>query len=117
MAQLFQAYKSWNPEKEVVEEWMKWVDEALNHGSDVPAEGKRLSIELVLGWSVTRISVVASIPLILSLAIGLWLNSSNWTDNITIQTAWLVASYVVAAGACMSSFSVFGTFFIADSGI
>lgn len=59
-----------------------------------------LSIELILGWSTTRIPIIVLTPVLLSLAIGLWLNSSDWTDNTTIQTAWEMASYVATAGGC-----------------
>lgn len=58
------------------------------------------SLELVLGWSSTRISVVVLLPVLLSLAIGIYLNSSNWSDLATIQTAWGTASFVVTAGGC-----------------
>ncbi|KAL9572289.1 hypothetical protein ACKAV7_003490 [Fusarium commune] len=56
-------------------------------------------LELVLDWSVTRISIVVLVPVLLSLAIGIWLNSKAWTDLATIQTAWGTASYIVTAGA------------------
>ncbi|KAF5977936.1 hypothetical protein FCOIX_6268 [Fusarium coicis] len=58
-------------------------------------------LELVLDWSVTRISIVVLIPVLLSLAIGIWLNSKAWTDLATIQTAWGTASYIVTAGALL----------------
>ncbi|KAI1082168.1 hypothetical protein F5B20DRAFT_587827 [Whalleya microplaca] len=103
MAQLFQAYHSWSPERKVVEPWMNWIDTALNHGSKDPKSGEMLSIELILGWSVLRISVAVLTPVLLSLAIGLWLNSSDWTDTETIQTAWGVASYIATAGAFLGA--------------
>ncbi|KAK1723149.1 uncharacterized protein BDZ83DRAFT_627166 [Colletotrichum acutatum] len=49
-------------------------------------------IELVLDWSVTRFAVVILTPVVLSLVIGLWFNSKDWTDRTTIQTAWSIAS-------------------------
>ncbi|KAI3317424.1 hypothetical protein HD806DRAFT_515017 [Xylariaceae sp. AK1471] len=103
MAQLFQAYHSWTPEHKVVEAWMEWIDTALNHKSKDPKAGDMLSIELILGWSVFRISIAILIPVLLSLGIGLWLNSSDWADNGTIQTAWGVASYIATAGAFLGA--------------
>jgi hypothetical protein len=40
------------------------------------------------------------LPVLLSLAVGVWLNSRDWADLATIQTAWGTASYVVTAGGC-----------------
>jgi len=102
MNQFFQAYNSWHPSGDVAEVWMTWLHKVFNDSLNDPAdmEGKRLSIELVLDWSIFRISLVILAPLLLSVVVGLWLNSSNWTDNATIQTAWSVASYIATAGAC-----------------
>lgn len=47
-----------------------------------------------------RITIVVFFPVLLSLAVGLWLNSNDWTDLATIQTAWGTASYIVTAGGC-----------------
>jgi hypothetical protein len=79
---------------------MKWVHTALNQNSYDPAHGDRLSIEVILDWSIPRISAVVLTPVLLSLGIGIWLNSRNWSDLATIQTAWGVASYIATAGAC-----------------
>ena len=109
MAQLFQAYNSWHLEDKVVEKWMEWIHDAVNKGTHRPTpfpmtdkerEDGMLSIEIILGWSIGRISFAILSPMLLSLVIGLWLNSKNWTDNGTIQTAWGVASYIATAGAC-----------------
>jgi hypothetical protein len=78
---------------------MGWIKKELNQDSADPAKGK-ISLEIVLGWSIFRISIVVLTPVLLSLAIGLWLNSRNWADPTTIQTAWGVASYIATAGAC-----------------
>jgi hypothetical protein len=61
------------------------------------------ALELVPDWSVARISIVVLLPVLLSLAIGLWLNASAWTDLATIQTAWGTASYIVTTGGCKFS--------------
>lgn len=72
--------------------------ELNNDSHDVLKE--KYSLEIVLGWSVARIAVVILIPVVLSLVIGLWFNSKDWTDLTTIQTAWSIASYIVTAGGC-----------------
>lgn len=79
---------------------MNWIDSALNSASNDPTSGEMLSIEVVLGWSTARISVIVLAPVLLSLGVGFWLNSRNWGDATTIQTAWSVASYIATAGAC-----------------
>jgi hypothetical protein len=61
---------------------------------------QQLSLEIVLGWSPLRISIMVLGPVLLSLAIGLWFQSKNPTDLATIQTAWGIASYSVTAGSC-----------------
>jgi len=86
------------PEHQAVA-WADWVHCVLNGGSQ-RVENAIYSVEIVLDWSVARISVVVLIPVLLSLAIGIWLNSANWSDLATIQTAWGTASYVVTAGGC-----------------
>jgi hypothetical protein len=74
----------------------------MNNGSLDPQHSPEngLSLEVVLGWSPVRISIVILSPIILSLAIGLWFQSRNPRDLITIQTAWGIATYVVTTGSC-----------------
>jgi hypothetical protein len=79
---------------------MHWITKALNQESNDPLKGEMLLIEVILGWSAPRISVVVLAPVLLSLEIGLWLNFRNWSDATTIQTAWGVASYIDTAGVC-----------------
>jgi hypothetical protein len=79
---------------------MYWITKALNQESNNPLKGEMLSLEVILGWSAPRISVVVLAPVLLSLRIGLWLNSRNWSDATTLQTTWGVASYIATAGAC-----------------
>lgn len=66
----------------------------MNEQSHKVSDGK-YAIELVLGWSMTRISVVVLLPVLLSLANGVYLNAQDWSDLATIQTAWGTASYIV----------------------
>jgi len=94
---LVNAYKQWYTSTSTNYAWADWIHCVLNNSSQSPQEGV-YSLELVLDWSVTRISVVVILPVLLSLGIGIWLNSSDWTDLATIQTAWGTASYIVTAG-------------------
>lgn len=63
--------------------WNEWIFDTISNNG--------LSIELLLGWSVVRISVVVSFPVMLSFAIGMWYMQKTGD----VQTAWTIASYVV----------------------
>ncbi|KAF8241844.1 hypothetical protein K440DRAFT_208150 [Wilcoxina mikolae CBS 423.85] len=65
--------------------WIEWIWDTITT--------RNLSIELILGWSVARISVVVSFPVILSFVIGMWYMKATGD----VQTAWTIASYVVTA--------------------
>ncbi|KAH9221683.1 hypothetical protein DL95DRAFT_287645 [Leptodontidium sp. 2 PMI_412] len=99
LLEFYHAYNSWGCPEEVQVEWSAWLSQ-LNNNNTNPLEGDMLSLEIILGWSIPRISIVVLTPVLLSLGIGLWLNSKNWGDPTTIQTAWSVASYIATAGAC-----------------
>lgn len=99
---LLDTYKKWHVPSHISLAWANWIHFNLNAGSYDLLKGS-YSVELILDWSAARISVVVLLPVLLSLAIGLWLNSSAWTDLATIQTAWGTASYVVTAGGCRLS--------------
>jgi hypothetical protein len=77
-------------------DWTTWIEESLNEEDDEHG----FSIEIVLGWSPIRISIVVLTAVILSLAIGIWFQSRNPTDLVTVQTAWGIATYIVTAGTC-----------------
>ncbi|KAI2776494.1 hypothetical protein F4815DRAFT_346019 [Daldinia loculata] len=94
---LLHTYKQWRVPDYMAQAWADWVHQVLNNGSHDVLKGS-YSLELVLGWSANRISVVILLPVLLSLAIGIWLNSRDWSDLATIQTAWGTASYIVTAG-------------------
>lgn len=80
--------------------WADWIHKCLNQNStDLVTDGA-YSLEIKLGWSASRISVAVLVPVILSLVIGCWFNSRDWTDLATIQTAWGIASYIATAGGC-----------------
>lgn len=95
-------YKSWSVPDHIALSWANWMHQTLNNSSLDVVDGM-YSIEVVLDWSPTRISIAVLFPVLLSLAIGLWLNSAAWKDLATIQTAWGTASYVVTAGGRKSS--------------
>ncbi|EXF73809.1 hypothetical protein CFIO01_05740 [Colletotrichum fioriniae PJ7] len=95
-------YKQWRVPEHIALAWGDWIHQELNNNSHDVLNGK-YSLELVLGWSVTRIAVVILIPVVLSLVIGLWFNSKDWTDLTTIQTAWSIASYIVTAGGFVAA--------------
>jgi hypothetical protein len=101
--QLFlDTYKQWSTPHEITHAWAAWIHQTLNNNSQKVEQGT-YSLEVVLDWSVARITIVVLLPVLLSLAVGIWLNSRDWTDLATIQTAWGTASYVVTAGGCKFS--------------
>jgi hypothetical protein len=56
-----------------------------------------LSLEVITGWPVTRISIAIFIPIVLSLIIGLWYQSRKPHAMAMVQTARAIASYIVTA--------------------
>ncbi|KAI1469491.1 uncharacterized protein F4812DRAFT_470418 [Daldinia caldariorum] len=94
---LLDAYTHWNNSDITALIWADWIHQVLNNSSHDIRKGS-YSLELVLGWSAKRISIVVMLPVLLSLAVGIWLNSSNWYDLDTVQTAWGTASYIATAG-------------------
>ncbi|KAL6694006.1 hypothetical protein J3F84DRAFT_378344 [Trichoderma pleuroticola] len=54
---LFRVFKSWHTPSYISLAWANWIHQTLNNGSyDVPSE--TYALELVLDWSVARISIV-----------------------------------------------------------
>ncbi|KAG5761698.1 hypothetical protein H9Q72_010183 [Fusarium xylarioides] len=101
--QLFMStYRRWHVPRHISLAWSDWIHCTMNNKRLDILEGE-YGLELVLDWSVTRISIVVLVPVLLSLAIGIWLNSKAWTDLATIQTAWGTASYTVTAGALLAA--------------
>ncbi|KAF8247161.1 hypothetical protein K440DRAFT_644181 [Wilcoxina mikolae CBS 423.85] len=75
--------------------WNEWIFNTIADQS--------LSIELLLGWSVVRISVVVSFPVLSSFAIGMWYMQTTGD----VQTAWTIASYVITGvGVIIALFGV-----------
>lgn len=96
---LFDAYSAWGLlfPNNMACKWATWIHQVLNNSSYRVRNGA-YSLELVLEWSPTIITIVVLLPVLLSLIVGLWLNSADWTDLATIQTGWGTASYIVTAG-------------------
>ena len=94
---LVDTYKRWWVPGYTAQVWADWIHRVLNNTSQDVTQGS-YSIEIVLGWSISRITTVILFPVLLSLVIGIWMNSRDWTDLSTIQTAWGTASYIVTAG-------------------
>ncbi|KAI0966671.1 hypothetical protein F4678DRAFT_466270 [Xylaria arbuscula] len=98
----FDMYKKWHVSGSAAMMWADWIYRSLNNKSNDITKGT-YGVELVLGWSITRISIVVLLPVFLSLAIGIYLNAQNWFDLATIQTAWGTASYVVTTGGLVAA--------------
>ncbi|GAP88927.1 hypothetical protein SAMD00023353_1700040 [Rosellinia necatrix] len=99
---LHHMYRQWHVPAWTAQVWADWIHHTLNRGSYDVTEGG-YALELVLGWSIIRISTVVLLPVLLSLAIGIYLNAADWRDLATIQTAWGTASYVVTAGGLVAA--------------
>ncbi|TRX96446.1 hypothetical protein FHL15_002718 [Xylaria flabelliformis] len=99
---LFYMCKKWHVSDSTSKVWADWIHQALNDGSNDVTKGT-YALELVLSWSIARISIVVLLPVLLSLAIGIHLNAQNWTDLATIQTAWGTASYIVSTGGLLAA--------------
>lgn len=99
---LFSAYQSWSFDRTKGREWTSWIHQCLNKDSVDPdpyADDARLAVEVVLGWSAFRITILICMPIALSLVVGFWIMWDDPSDLSRVQTAWTVASYVVTASA------------------
>ena len=109
---LFSAYRSWSFDRTKAREWTSWIHQCLNKDSVNPSsdpDDAKLAIEVVLGWSAVRITILICMPIALSLVVGFWIMWDDPSDLSRVQTAWTVASYVVTASAreCLSSRACF----------
>ncbi|KAI1739233.1 hypothetical protein F4680DRAFT_151315 [Xylaria scruposa] len=95
---LLYMYRKWHVSDLTAHRWAYWIHKTINDESPYVTNGL-YALELELGWSIARISIVILLPVLLSLAIGIYLNARDWTDLATIQTAWGTASYVVSTGS------------------
>jgi len=98
LSQLFLAYRvSYrHADPDVARAWSGWVHKNLNNHKNNPLEG-RYSLQLLYDWSSYRLSMIVAVPLLLSIAIGIWY-MHRYDDVIT---AWTLALYVVTAAAAL----------------
>ena len=100
MAQFYLAYRASyrHSDDTVAKAWQGWVHRNLNDCKNNPLEG-RYSVHLIYDWSSYRLTFTFAVPLILSLALGIWYMVK--TGDVT--TAWTISLYVVtaAAGKCL----------------
>ena len=83
--------------EETQRRWLPWVQEHVNEG-DHGNGRRRFGLQIVQRWSATNLSVYESVPLLLSLAIGIWYQSMIEGDRSTVeQTAWTICGYIIAA--------------------
>ncbi|KAB8670408.1 hypothetical protein FH972_026321 [Carpinus fangiana] len=93
LREFFHDYQSGRSGAEYV--WDKWIYEKLNESKSRPREG-RFSLEIILGWSPTRLLWATAVPVMLSIAIGSWLTTRLPDD---VGAAWTIASYIVTTAA------------------
>lgn len=108
--ELFSAYSSYDVDWE--SRWKTWVHEHLNGSSTDPQAGS-YTLRLILRWSIVKLVVYTTIPVALSLAVGLWfmlVASKDLDDSYTavVQTAWSISSYIITTAggrSCYRSYS------------
>lgn len=96
LSQLYLAYRASyrHPDPDVARAWQSWVHKNLNDNKNNPLEG-RYSLQLIYDWSSYRLITIFAVPLLLSLAIGIWYMMGPGD----VVTAWTLALYVVTAAA------------------
>ncbi|OCK78265.1 hypothetical protein K432DRAFT_394937 [Lepidopterella palustris CBS 459.81] len=93
LAEFYSDYKSSKNEGDD-ERWIDWIHENLNKKSYDPRIG-RLSLQVILSWSIFRITTITLTPIILSLTIGIW----YMVETGDVSTAWTIGGYIVTIGA------------------
>lgn len=120
--QLWCCFNKFQASSEANRRFADWIHENLNHSSYEPAypsadrivknnhfdesgnwqprpdhqqhnEDCALSLELIMGWSVFRISLAVLAPVALSLIFGLWYQKATGDS----ATAWVIATYIVTS--------------------
>lgn len=95
--EFFQDYRQYP--RDYGDHWMEFVRRHFNGGDDT-SKKERYALQLVLRWSTTKIAIYGLTPILLSLAIGFWYQTTSGSDpNIVKQTAWAIATYIIAATA------------------
>jgi len=85
------------------EAWKPWIHKYLNSGTYDAKDGK-YSLQLQLAWSPYRIMVLASTPILLSLAIGIWYDVVYEEPEV----AFVIATYIATAGGGKWSSPLYG---------
>ncbi|KAI0531553.1 hypothetical protein GGR58DRAFT_508365 [Xylaria digitata] len=76
LQRLLNVYKKWYVSPLTAYPWADWIHRTFNNESNDVTKGT-YALEVVIGWSMARISIVVVLPVFLSLAIGLYLNAQN----------------------------------------
>lgn len=92
------------------EAWKPWIHKHLNSGTYDAKDGK-YSLQLQMAWSPYRIMALASTPILLSLAIGIWYDVHYEEPEV----AFVIATYVATAGGGKWKSAVFGATLTIDS--
>lgn len=99
--------------KDENEAWKAWVQQHLNAGDTFPGD-RSLGLQLILKWSVPKIVIYVSTPVIASLIFGLAYTFSvtgPGVDTVAVlQTAWTVSSYIVTTTGGLWFFHSLGSF-------
>lgn len=92
LTQFFLAYLAsyWHPDTNVAKAWTDWVHKNLNASSSATFEGK-YSLELIYGWSPTRLTFAVSLAALFGFGVGL----RHMLKTGDVSIAWTIASYVV----------------------
>ncbi|PSN71197.1 hypothetical protein BS50DRAFT_584721 [Corynespora cassiicola Philippines] len=81
--------------------WLHWIQQHFNQGDSEP-DKPRLALQLVLRWDGRKIGFYGLTPVLLSLAVGFWLQYSQKGDRIAvIHTAWTVSGYILGAASIL----------------
>jgi hypothetical protein len=80
-----------SPGKSDTDSWKNWLQDFAEHD---------YRLQLVLRWSILKIAIYGMTPVLLSLAVLGWYQSTPGADsNIVKQTALAIATYIITATA------------------
>lgn len=92
LSQLYGAIESSSPDKYTTQDsrdWAEWVYHTFNDSQKYPYRSE-LSLQLIIKWSQLRILAAATLPLILSFAVGIYYMSMHEGVEST-SAAWTIA--------------------------
>jgi ankyrin repeat protein len=96
LSQLYGEYKTLSKDKD--KRWEDWIQVHFNLSDPNPRKGK-YTLELILRWSIVKITLYGMAPILLSLVIGFWYMTTPGDDrNAIVQTAWTISSYIITGG-------------------